>query len=117
MNEIMHKHIYDKTKVKPTCTTKGYTLFRCKCGSEYKTEFVDYLPHKFLVIETKNETCMTPGFIKKKCEVCGSILIEDLPIKKESHVFDEWVTVQPQTCTTKMLKQRKCKICQSEAVC
>ena len=31
-----HVHNYEKTKVDPTCTEKGYTLYTCECGDSYQ---------------------------------------------------------------------------------
>lgn len=31
-----HVHNYEKTKVEPTCTEKGYTLYTCECGDSYE---------------------------------------------------------------------------------
>ncbi len=33
-----HVHNYEKEKVAPTCTQKGYTLYTCSCGDSYKDD-------------------------------------------------------------------------------
>ena len=39
-----HVHSYTKTVVKPTATTKGYTVYTCACGHSYKDNYTDVLP-------------------------------------------------------------------------
>lgn len=41
--EPIHSHSYTKTVIKPTTSSKGYTLCECECGSSYKTNYVSKL--------------------------------------------------------------------------
>lgn len=42
-----HEHSYTKTVKAPTCTEKGYTLYKCACGDSYKADFVNALGHYY----------------------------------------------------------------------
>ncbi len=41
------EHNYTKTIINPTCTDKGYILYVCSCGDEYKDNYVDELGHNY----------------------------------------------------------------------
>lgn len=45
--EERHVHSYTETVVFPTCTERGYTIFRCSCGEQFKNLYVDALGHEF----------------------------------------------------------------------
>ena len=64
-------HHYETSTVKPTCTTDGYTLYKCKtCGDEYKDEIKDKLGHAYETTVVKS-TCTTGGYTLHKCSICG----------------------------------------------
>ncbi len=49
IEKINHK--YKQTVIAPTCTTEGYTVYKCtNCDNEYKSDYVDKSEHNF----TKN---------------------------------------------------------------
>ena len=42
-----HTHSYTSTVVAPTCTSQGYTLHKCSCGTSYKDKYVSATGHKY----------------------------------------------------------------------
>ena len=44
---ITHECDYKETVVAPTCTTGGYTLYKCACGNEYTTNNISAIPHVY----------------------------------------------------------------------
>ena len=43
MEDQKHIHSFEDTVVPATCTQQGYTLHRCACGYEYKSNFKPFL--------------------------------------------------------------------------
>ncbi len=57
-------------------------------------------------------TCTTNGFTGNKvCQQCNTVLSEGTVIVAIGHVFGEWTTVTPATCTTAGTKSSKCNNC------
>lgn len=62
---------YVKT-VGATCTSKGYTLYRCEyCNEEIKTNYTDITEHDYEIIKTIPPTCTQDGYIVCRCTDCG----------------------------------------------
>lgn len=86
---IMHaegEHAYEETTYAPTCTSRGYTLFRCSCGDEYEDDFLDALGHDYGEFVSNNDaTFEADGTKTRTCkrEGCGvSETITDEGTKK-----------------------------------
>ena len=56
-----HTHTYEETVVEPTCTTGGYTLHKCACGDEYKTNNISATGHQYE--DNKCSVCGEPGTV------------------------------------------------------
>ncbi len=92
----------------PTCTQKGYRVFRCKdCGKE-GTESIDTLEHDYEVTDMVAPTCTKDGVQVSKCKVCGKT--DRKTLESTGHQYDEEVLVQP-TCESKGLALYTCKKC------
>lgn len=76
-----HTHKYTEIIVKPTTTSKGYTLYVCEeCGHSYKDNFVSKLPpeqasnenhvHSYKAVVVK-PTKEAQGYTLHVCEICG----------------------------------------------
>lgn len=87
-----HVHEYTTTIVEPTCTAEGYTLKKCACGDEYRTDITEKLDHEMTVVApAKDATCTSDALLEgKKCAHCdyteqeavaGTMLEHDLVIK------------------------------------
>ena len=74
---ITHNYVVTKI-VEPTCTTKGYSVFKCtSCGDEYEGNVKLALGHNYDV-ETVEATCTTYGCIKHTCLNCGDTYETDV---------------------------------------
>ena len=58
-----HMHIYQETVIAPTCTHQGYTLMRCDCGDQIRTDPTPTIPHQWSAGDW--EGCLI-------CENCGA---------------------------------------------
>ena len=65
---IVHKHKFTKTTVKPTYAKAGYTKYTCSCGYSYKTDSKPKLtvPATSIKKLTKGKTTITVSFKKVK---------------------------------------------------
>ncbi len=63
-----HTHSFIETVIEPTCTTKGYTLYKCACGEEYKDNEKNELPH---------------NYVDGKCTDCGDEVTETTALRFE----------------------------------
>ena len=76
-----HLHAFKITRVEPTCTKEGYTLYECSCG---ETKIDDYVPkkgHTFGEWKTVTEpTATAVGLKERTCTVCGEKETEQIPI-------------------------------------
>lgn len=68
-----HKHAYKITRVNPTCTEDGYTLYKCSCGRWYtekgkkKTGIHEWGDWSMI----DNATAFDEGKKERICTVCG----------------------------------------------
>lgn len=70
-------HSYTKTVTAPTCTTQGFTTYKCgACGDSYKDSYTDKVDHSYSVVSTKEPTLWAQGSIKYKCGTCSSTYTE-----------------------------------------
>ena len=86
---IAHTHKYTATVTAPTCTEKGYTTYKCACGSTYTDNPVAEKGHTESVTKGKASTCLKTGLTDKIfCSVCQTVLKESTVIPKKEHSFD-----------------------------
>ena len=74
--EIACEHTFEKTVIKPTCTTAGYDLYTCHCGceQEYFKNIVQALGHNFNNYQSDNNaTLNADGTKTARCENQGCI--------------------------------------------
>lgn len=68
-----HKHAYKITRVDPTCTEDGYTLYKCSCGRWYTEKGKEKTGHKW---GDWKESVIATAFVEGKkeriCTVCGN---------------------------------------------
>ena len=87
-----HVHSYTKTIVDPVCTTMGYTLYTCKHGDSYKSDFVPGAQDHTRVNvagypATYDKEGLTDGV---QCSVCGTWIKAQKTIPK---LFDKITAV------------------------
>lgn len=67
-----HKHAYKITRVNPTCTEDGYTLYECSCGRWYTEKGKKKTGHKWGDWkESVIATAFVDGKKERICTVCG----------------------------------------------
>jgi len=55
-------HNYSETVIKPSCTTKGYTLYECTvCEDAYKDKYTDFAPHSYELTSDGLAECLNCG--------------------------------------------------------
>lgn len=104
-----HIHDYKETVIVPTCTERGYTLYKCTCGDNYVDSRVDVLGHYYgdLVV-AKPATYTDNGYqAYYHCEACGTYFDEskaatnwdDLVIGALQHTYGTLIAAKDPTCT------------------
>ena len=68
--ETAHIHVYETTVTEPTCTTDGYTEYRCVCGDVRVGAAAETAGHSYLE-EIVPPTIAAEGYTIHTCEVCG----------------------------------------------
>lgn len=84
-------HSYTETVIAATCTSQGYTVYKCSCGDEYKGNYVDQKDHVYehWMLFT-SPTCTSTGLRKSICENCTSVISET--VSKLPHSYNSVVT-------------------------
>lgn len=74
--------------IKPTCTTDGYSIYKCSCGVSKKSDITDKLGHSFNSSFTtdKKVSCVNEGSKSRHCKRCGA-KTDIKAIKKTSHSY------------------------------
>ena len=78
--EPPHPHSYTSTKVAATCTSKGYTLHKCRCGSSYTSDETAALGHSWgnWTVVTQ-PTTQQEGKQTRTCSRCGATESQSIP--------------------------------------
>ncbi len=107
MNE--HIHSFKKVQIEPTCRENGYTLYRCDCGFEQKSNFVPAGKHLYQLTSKTEPACATPGEKIFRCSACGETVNET--IAPLGHMWGNWITQVMPTCTEDGCELRICARC------
>lgn len=102
-------HNYLKKVTAPTCSSEGYTEYRCsECSITYISNYVPKTAHKFTVVSETEATCLRAGSQTKRCSVCKEEVTESVgsPL---GHDYVETV-VEP-TCYRGGYTQHECSRC------
>lgn len=106
--ETGHIHSYTEKVVSATCTTDGYTLYTCDCGTGYRGDVVKATGHRYADTVVA-PTCTSGGYTLHTC-VCG-VSYKDTVTPAASHNWGDWVVTKEATTTAEGSKQRSCKDC------
>ena len=79
-------HAYTEEVTEPTCTSKGYTTYTCKCGDSYKDNETDVVDHDYKEFSKIEATCKELGYVTYKCSYCEDIQLE--VVDYVDHKFD-----------------------------
>lgn len=107
---LPHTHNYEtETKrVEPTCTTDGYYILACRCGSTQKNEIVK-TGHDYKQTSHTDADCILAGESSYQCSKCGDAYSEDIPAL--GHTSGSWETTKEPTDLADGEKVRKCVTC------
>lgn len=68
--ELPTGHHYDSTVIEPTCTSMGYTVYKCSdCGDTYTGDYTDKADHQYIKTVI-NPTCTEMGHTHYACINC-----------------------------------------------
>ena len=83
-----HLHAYKITRIAPTCTSEGYTLYQCSCGAEKREDFLPAKGHTWGEWKVDQEPTFTElGKKERSCTVCGQTETEDIQkLNKEDFI-------------------------------
>ena len=103
-------HDYTETVIAPTCTTDGYTVYKCRyCGDEYTDGETEATGHDYMETIVP-PTCVTEGYTLHRCSRCGDEYTSDI-ISVTEHSFGQEITVKAPTCTESGQAERVCGVC------
>lgn len=106
-----HIHEYTMTVVDPTCTSPGYTEYRCKnCEDRYQENETPALGHDYKE-EKIPAKCDEKGKIIYTCSRGDSSYTEEIPAL--NHQWDEGVITREATCDSEGVRLYTCKRDQS----
>ncbi len=98
-----------KTVVAPTCTSKGYTEYKCSvCGYSYKEAYTE-CPGVTKWIDIKKPTCTEKGYSELTCTTCGHVWQKAEPAAKHETVWHAYV--EPTCGKTGNEAYMSCKNC------
>jgi hypothetical protein len=100
-------HNYQSVVSEPTCTEKGYTIFRClDCEYTYKGAEVPEKGHAFSKwMLSKIPSCTANGTEYRSC-ICGALETRVLPAM--GHKESDWIVDVPATTTQDGHRYKKC---------
>ena len=106
-------HDYSAEITAPTCTSSGFTTYRCKnCSEVYTADYVDPVPHNYTETVTA-PTCISMGFSTFKCKDCSDEYVGNY-VDKLVHEYKE--TVTPPSCTSLGYSTFVCSYCDATYV-
>lgn len=98
-----------KKTVYPTCTARGYRVYKCKWCSEEITEyFGEPAGHKWSDWKVANPaTCTSDGVETQTCSECKAV--ERRTVKATGHSLTEWKTTKGASCKEDGERERHCQ--------
>ena len=107
-----HEHKFVDTVIEPTCTEKGYTIHKCKCGEQYEDSYVSALDHSFTnYVPDGNATCTKDGTKTAKCDRCDETKTIADEGSAKGHKPSDYISDKEPTCTEAGSKHKECTVC------
>lgn len=104
---ISHGFVAAQT-VKPTCTEKGYTVYKClTCDVSYNSDYVDEHGHSYDQ-EFIGETCAEGAYYLYTCSICNHQYKSEY-LTEGGHKYNK--TVVPANCTDRGYTIYDCSVC------
>ena len=106
----MQKDFYTITIITATCTSKGYTEYKCDCGYSYKADYVkERHNYRKTVVQP---TCIKRGYNVYDCN-CGVSYISDYVDVINVHQWSFWTMIKEPTANCDGEKIRSCNLCKA----
>lgn len=103
-------HNYTKTVTKPTCSSEGYTEYRCtECSITYISDYVAKTEHNWKTVSSEEPTCTEAGSLVRECKACGEREVKQSG-EPLGHSYDNGIITSP-TCTTEGYTTYTCGRC------
>ena len=112
---LQGQHVYESVVIEPTCISKGYTTYKCICGENYVTDYVDMIEHGWKIEKQIDATCVSEGKINYFCENCDATKSEIIPATG-LHIYDYWIYNHDATCTEDGTKTGNCERCDASSI-
>ena len=107
-----HEHKFVDTVIEPTCTERGYTIHKCKCGEQYEDSYVSALDHSFTnYVSDGNATCTKDGTKTAKCDRCDETKTMADEGSAKGHKPSDYISDKEPTCTEAGSKHKECTVC------
>ena len=104
-----HYCSYSSTVVPATCTSEGYTLYYCSCGSSYTSGSTPALGHNYLITASQAPTCTTKGVTTYTCSRCGDSYVSYTPAL--GHLWPDDYSYADNNNIKNGLKYKNCSRC------
>lgn len=107
-----HNFVAHTPAVEPTCTTSGYTVYKCTCGDTYNV-YDESKPAKghTLVEGASTANCTTGGIKTLSCSVCKNYTVNvNVPALGHNYVENTLAATEA-TCASPATKTYKCSRC------
>lgn len=105
----VHEFVKDKTTA-ATCTSMGYTVYKCSCGKTDVRDFREQLGHQYQET-TVEQTCEQEGCTMKSCIRCGDVQKTDVK-PALGHDYQTVKTVVAD-CEQEGYEEKECSRCHS----
>lgn len=102
-----HTHSYTATVTPATCTSGGYTTYKCSCGDSYTGNSTTAFGHDYKTTTT-SASCTSGGYTTHKCSRCNNSYIDN-QTSALGHSY--LATTTESTCTSGGSTTYKCSRC------
>ena len=111
----IHVHSYEATIIEPSCTSEGYTIYKCECGESYTADHSSALGHNWVeqtestrVGQEAHEICGDCGMDLTASGITGSAIAEHA----KNHVLsDDNATGRTYTVAVEVYQEKSTCFC------
>ena len=107
-----HAEVVNEVVV-PTCTTIGYTIYKCsRCNATRVGSHMDATGHSIVKDSAVAATCTTTGLTAgSHCSVCGEVIAAQTVTNALGHNYGDWTVTLNPTCSASGATRRDCSRC------
>lgn len=109
--DLPHTHEFTvlTKQVQATCTSAGYSIYRCTCGATEMRDYMDAAGHKYGPGQLVAPSCTEEGYTERKCTVCGNVDTQDIKAPT-GHQYEQ-TEVKEVTCEEDGYAEFQCTAC------